>query len=53
MDAVVTVKTNVAGRTVKSCGPDTPTLVSSLRADEAFGRRGQESPGPGEITYKP
>jgi hypothetical protein len=52
MDAVVTARRTWPGRTVKSCGPDTPTLVSSPRADEALGRRGQESPGPGEITYK-
>src|SRR5262245_55533168 len=37
-------------RTKKSCGPDTPTLVSSSRAYEARGRQGQESPVPGEST---
>jgi hypothetical protein len=35
-------------RTAKSCGPETPTLVSSLRDDRE--RRGQESPVPGESS---
>jgi hypothetical protein len=30
-----------SARTAKSCGPDTPTLVSSSQADEACVRRGQ------------
>jgi hypothetical protein len=49
-------------RTAKSCGPDTPTLVSSFvgvaRAQPggdvrlSTERPGQDSPVPGEITYK-
>jgi hypothetical protein len=37
--------------TAKSCGPDTPTLVSSL-AVTIRETTGQTSPVPGEITYK-
>jgi hypothetical protein len=37
-------------RTAKSCGPDTPTLVSSAQAYEARARREQQSPVPGEST---
>jgi hypothetical protein len=36
-------------RTAKSCGPDTPTLVSSF-AEASARRRWQESPVTGEIT---
>jgi len=39
-------------RTAKSCGPDTPTLVSSLRM-QVRRRRGQESPVPGESAKEP
>ena len=37
-------------RTAKSCGPDTPTLVSSTQRDERCGRWEQESPVPREST---
>ena len=40
----------VPSRTEKSCGPDTPTLVSSAHAYEARARREQQSPVPGEST---
>jgi hypothetical protein len=41
-------------RTAKSCGPDTPTLVSSFwEAKASWGRRWQKSPVAGEGTYKP
>ena len=54
MDAVASCARTACGRmmlkrTVKSCGPDTPTLVSSLRM-QVRRRRGQESPVPGEST---
>jgi hypothetical protein len=37
-------------RTAKSCGPDAPTLASSLRGGNSRKRRWQESPVAGEIT---
>jgi hypothetical protein len=39
-------------RTAKSCGPGAPTLALSSR-DDTCGRRWQQSPVTGEITYKP
>jgi len=40
--------------TAKSCGPGAPTLALSWRwCFASRGRRGQESPVPGETTYKP
>src|SRR6478735_7275800 len=37
-------------RTAKSCGPDAPTLASSLREPGSRGRRWQKSPVTGEST---
>src|SRR6478735_11426106 len=37
-------------RTAKSCGPDAPTLASSLREPGSRGRRWQKSPVAGEST---
>ena len=44
-------KTSAPMRTAKSCGPDTPTLVSSFReANASRERRWQKSPVTGEST---
>jgi hypothetical protein len=37
-------------RTAKSCGPDTPTLVSSLRGDDLAGDGGKKARFTEEIT---
>jgi len=37
-------KTNGAKRTAKSCGPDIPTLISSLRGDDLAGDGDKQSP---------
>jgi hypothetical protein len=42
--------TNELRQTAKSCGPDSPTLESSLLM---AGDGGYQSPDTGEITYKP
>jgi hypothetical protein len=43
-----------SARTAKSCGPDTPTLVSSsLRFTALANDGGKKARFPGEITYKP
>jgi len=44
-------KTSAPRRTAKSCGPDTPTLVSSFQeANASWERRWQESPVTEEST---
>jgi hypothetical protein len=41
-------------RTAKSCGPDAPTLASSLRKRKAFaGDGGKKARSPGRARYKP
>ena len=47
-------RTNGSLRTAKSCGPDTPTLVSSARRASALSRHGgQQARRTRETTYKP
>ena len=52
MDAMASHDEGCRARTAKSCGPDPPTLGSTLRAQEPGGRW-LSSPDTGEITYKP
>jgi hypothetical protein len=48
------VPTNGSVRTVKSCGPDTPTLVSRTMRQGALSRYGgQKARCTEESTYKP
>jgi hypothetical protein len=48
MDAMAAQDERRYSRTAKSCGPDAPTLASSLRFTRR--RRWQESPVTGEST---
>jgi hypothetical protein len=52
MDAAAR-ETSAALRTVKSRGPDAPTLASSLEGDPLKGDGGYQARHPGEIAYKP
>jgi hypothetical protein len=52
VDAMATQDVRRLLWTAKSCGPDAPTLALRFAGLPAR-RRGQESPVPGEITYKP
>src|SRR5579871_1429159 len=40
-------------RTAKSCGPDIPTLMSSLRGDDLAGDGGKKARSPGRARRKP
>ena len=40
-------------RTAKSCGPDAPTLASSLREATFAGDGGKKARSPGRARYKP
>src|SRR5512140_3248697 len=52
VDASGALDEGACSRTEKSCGPDAPTLASSL-AEVSARRRWQESRSPGRVRRKP
>ena len=53
MDALGAQDGRLAKRTAKSCGPDIPTLISSLQIDDLASDGGKKARSPGRVRRKP